>query len=650
VPPLVSIVIPSYNQGRYIRETIDSILGQDYRPLEVLVLDGASTDETLDVLRSYGDRPELRWWSERDAGVVDAVNKGLARASGDIVAIQSSDDFYLPGAVATVVSAFADDVVMVYGDVEYVDAASKVTGRTTLPPFDLVAYAGKRTFVPQASAFFTRAAMAAAGGWRADISYAADAELFLRIAARGRVVKLDAILARYRYHQEQRDAAGARVARDWEKAVTRWLDETHASRALRRSAKIGIQLTRAHYAGDAQWPARTRALYRAALMQPSLVLADDFPRRELIPGRTPIWRMLSRVKRAAGALLYDFPDYRRRMRRGEWIHLRNRRETTTTDGRGVRCEWEFTSELHIANVFPRLGARVMREAFAQWPIVLRDTPPSSALRALSPAHAGEGQPGPSPAGGRGWREAPGEGRAAPQVSFVIGHRGLGRLPHLLMTLHSIAGQEGAAVEAIVVEQSAAPEIASSLPDWVRYVHTPSTDDYNRAWTFNAGVAAARGEIIVLHDNDMLAPSRYAAECVARLAEGLDFFEPKRFTFYLDENETRRVFERGEVRTDVPTTIVQNPLGGSIVARREAYLAIGGFDQSFVGWGGEDNEFWERAEVGGKASRFGYLPFIHLFHAPQKGKLQGMGAPAVKRYYDLRSVPPRERIEQLLAKR
>jgi glycosyltransferase involved in cell wall biosynthesis len=622
--PLVSIVVPSYNQGRYIRETIDSILTQDYRPLEVLVIDGASTDETLDVLRSYADRPELRWWSESDAGVVDAVNKGLTRASGEIVAIQSSDDVYVPGAVAAAVEAFADGVVLVYGDCEYIDAASKVTGRTNLPPFDLAAYVGKRTFIPQASAFFTRASLAGTGGWRTDISYAADAEFFLRIAAQGPVVKLDAILARYRYHEEQRDRAGERIARDWEKAVTRWLVETGAPRALQRSAASGVHLTRAHYMTDALWPARTRELYRAALRRPSLVLDADFPRRELIPGRTPIWRALSRVKRAlrrskvrAGAAVYDLPRYWRHRGRGEWIHLRNRNETITTDGRGVRCDWEFSSDLHLANVFPRFGASVMRQAFNQWPIVLRDRP----------AEAGE-----------------------PRVTFIIGHRGVERLPHLLMTLRSIAGQTDAAVECIVVEQSAGPEIASSLPDWVRYLHTPSADDYNRAWTFNAGVDAARGEIVILHDNDTPAPAGYAAECLACAAEGWDFLELKRFLFYLGEDETRRVFETRDVRNAAPSSVVQNLLGGSIAARRNAYLAIGGFDQSFVGWGGEDNEFWERVEVGGKAYRFGYLPFLHLYHAPQKGKIEGIEAPGVKRYYELRSIPPRERIARLLGKR
>ena len=295
---LVSIIVPSFNQGRYIRETLDSILSQDHRPLEVLVLDGASTDETVDVLRSYGDVPELQWWSEPDKGVVDAVNKGLARAKGDIVAIQSSDDLYLPGALSAVVREFANDpeLALVYGDVEYIDAESRPGGRTTLPAFDLGHYIGKLTYIPQPAAFFRAEAMRTAGPWRQDISYAADAEFYLRIAMRSRVRKIDRLLARYRYHDAQRDKEGVRVPRDWANAIAPWTRD--ADRRIRRLARGGIWLVRHHYTPPRKWVKRTWYSYRMLLANPGLLPHMD--RRDLLPGREPLWRFLSRVKRALG--------------------------------------------------------------------------------------------------------------------------------------------------------------------------------------------------------------------------------------------------------------------------------------------------------------------------------------------------------------
>lgn len=301
---LVSIIIPSYNQGKFIRETIDSVLAQDYRPIEVLVLDGASKDETVDVLRSYGPPVgmTIQWWSEPDKGVCDAVNKGLARATGTIQAIQSSDDTFLPGAIRAAVNAFEADpsLGLVYGDVEYIDAASHYIGRTNLPPFTLGAYVAKQLFIPQPSAFFTKSAADRAGGWNENVSYAADADFYLRIATIAPAKKLDALLGQYRYHEEQRDRIGGRIARDWEKAVRAWIEREHPSRELRRQAELGIHLTHAHYLGDAQWAKRTLELYRALLASPSVIAHPDFMRRELLPGRTPIWKFLSRVKRAMG--------------------------------------------------------------------------------------------------------------------------------------------------------------------------------------------------------------------------------------------------------------------------------------------------------------------------------------------------------------
>jgi len=296
---LLSIVVPSYNQGAYIRETLDSILAQDYRPIEVLVLDGGSTDETVGVLKSYG-APELRWWSERDRGVVDAVNKGLALAQGEVVAIQSSDDVYVPGAFRAAMAAFEDgDVALVYGDVEYIDAESRVTGRSQLPPFDLYEYVGKLTFIPQPAAFFTAAAMHAAGPWREEISYAADAEFYLRIALRFPVRKIDRVLARYRYHDEQRDKARERVQRDWAGAVAPLF--ASPDRRLARYARASLDLVTLRYLPEERWLRRTRAAWHAAITNPAVLRNAEFrATRDLFPGHYPIWKMLSRIKRALG--------------------------------------------------------------------------------------------------------------------------------------------------------------------------------------------------------------------------------------------------------------------------------------------------------------------------------------------------------------
>ena len=324
------------------------------------------------------------------------------------------------------------------------------------------------------------------------------------------------------------------------------------------------------------------------------------------------------LRRIAGALVYDCPRFAWTMASGHWERMRNRNERITIRGRGVRCEWRFTSDLHIAKVFPSAGKWLMRSAFADRPVAMRDAPEDSS--------------------------------SSPVVSFVIGHRGMDRLPHLQSTLRSIAGQSGVAFECIVVEQAPQSELAPHLPPWVRYHFMESHDDYNRAAAFNTGVVLARGGLLVLHDNDMIVPTRYASALAKRWRDGCEFIDLKRFVFYAGEGETKRVFAGGNVESALPAIVVQNLVGGSIGADAQAYWAIGGFDEEFVGWGGEDNDFWDRAETTGKVDRFGELPLIHLFHAPQRGKLQGNEAPAVKRYRELESIPAAERIRRLRERR
>lgn len=304
-----------------------------------------------------------------------------------------------------------------------------------------------------------------------------------------------------------------------------------------------------------------------------------------------------------------------RLVRGQWQHIRNRREQVTIEGLGVRCEWLWGTSLDYCRLVSGASRRLLHAALREWPISLASAP---------------------------------ENRGTPEVTFIIGHRGRSRLPLLTLTLASIAAQLDVCVECVVVEQSPAPEIPSLLPPWVRYIHQPVLEGapYGRAAAFNFGARATRSPVLIFHDNDMLAPARYAAEVVGKIHAGMEAVDLKRFTFYLTRESTEDTLRGNTFSGDEAVTeVVQNVHGGSLAITRDAYLAIGGFDESFVGWGGEDVEFWERVETR-RSSRFGYLPFVHLWHEPQPEKTRPNAAPAVARYYELAGIPPRERIERL----
>jgi hypothetical protein len=314
------------------------------------------------------------------------------------------------------------------------------------------------------------------------------------------------------------------------------------------------------------------------------------------------------LRQKAGALLYDAPRFVSSIASPKrWVEFRNRDERLTIDPKtgGAHCEWMFTSDLHLCSVYPITGRWLLSRATAQWPIRFDEQ------RLLS---------GP------------------PRVSFIIGHRGASRVPLLLRTIASIGAQRGARIECIVVEQSAQPLIRAQLPEWVRYVHTPIASDdepYNRSHAFNAGAIEARAPLLVLHDNDFLVPAHYAAQLAQRHDEGHEFIDLKRFMFYVSREDI------GEVER-----VVQNsPGGGSVAVDRKAYDEIGRFDESFVGWGGEDNEFWERAMTR-RVYAFGYLPFIHLWHPSQMEKASAQAGGGAARFRELAAIPPEERIARL----
>lgn len=293
--PLVSILVPSYNQGRFIRDTIDSVLRQDYRPLKIHVVDGASTDETTDVLRSYGPIPELEWISEPDKGVVDAVNKGFHRVQGDIIGIQSSDDMYLPGAISTIVEQFRRSAAtgLVYGDTVKVDAMGHELLKYRIGPWSLENLFLLRTWIPQPSAFFRRELLDACGGWDDRIPYAPDTDLWIRMAYRTEVQKVDEYLSQRRMHDAQRDTQGGRIIRDYSRMIDQSPDIAGSSPEIRRAAQASKYLMKIRYnVGGSDWANAWNRL-QAGRLAPQLRNPSGILHDLLLPTR----RLLSQVKR-----------------------------------------------------------------------------------------------------------------------------------------------------------------------------------------------------------------------------------------------------------------------------------------------------------------------------------------------------------------
>ena len=207
--PLVSIVTPSLNQGRFIEATIRSVLDQDYPRIEYLVVDGGSTDGTLEVLARHDG--SLRWVSEPDRGQAAAVNKGLRMASGDILAWLNSDDVYEPGAVSSAVAYLREhpEVALVYGDATLIDASGRELGPCShVEPPDLRRLVHTADYIVQPAAFFRRAAFQAVGGLDESLHWALDYDLWLKIAQRFPFAYLPRKLARCRQTGENKTVRG----------------------------------------------------------------------------------------------------------------------------------------------------------------------------------------------------------------------------------------------------------------------------------------------------------------------------------------------------------------------------------------------------------------------------------------------------------
>jgi glycosyltransferase involved in cell wall biosynthesis len=218
--PKISVVTPTFNGIATLRETIESVLTQDYKNWEHIIIDGGSTDGTLDLVRTY---PHLRWISEKDQGHYHAMNKGIQRASGEIVAILNADDCYREGALRTVAGAFIRNPEWdaLFGDVVYVDGKSREIFRREEACYDYdVLRFSNICYVIHPTLFVKKDVYDRLGFYRdKEFLNAADGEFILRLGQAGcRVGHVKMLLANYRFH-ESGQSADSRVnrntAREW---------------------------------------------------------------------------------------------------------------------------------------------------------------------------------------------------------------------------------------------------------------------------------------------------------------------------------------------------------------------------------------------------------------------------------------------------
>jgi glycosyltransferase involved in cell wall biosynthesis len=201
--PKVSIVTPSFNQGRFIEATINSVLAQDYPNLEYIIVDGGSKDESVEIIKRYQDK--LAWWvSEKDKGHADGLNKGFAHASGEILAWINSDDTYFPGAVSEAMNFLVEypETGMVYGDARLIDDHGKAIGQFASKQTDYRKMLNGSVHIPQATTFFRASLWRKVGPLDLSLFYAFDYDLWVKIARISEVRYIPRLWASFRIHSQ----------------------------------------------------------------------------------------------------------------------------------------------------------------------------------------------------------------------------------------------------------------------------------------------------------------------------------------------------------------------------------------------------------------------------------------------------------------
>jgi glycosyltransferase involved in cell wall biosynthesis len=201
--PLVSIVTPSFNQAHYLESTIRSVLDQDYPNIEYIIVDGGSTDDSVEIIRHYSDR--LAWWvSEKDLGQTDAINKGFARTKGEILAWLNSDDTYENNAVGEVVAFLRNrpEIGLAYGDANFINETGRIIGHFPAAQTNYKHLRQGYVHIPQQSAFWRANMWRKVGPLDPSFYFAMDYDLWVRLAALAPVQYTPRLWASFRLHTQ----------------------------------------------------------------------------------------------------------------------------------------------------------------------------------------------------------------------------------------------------------------------------------------------------------------------------------------------------------------------------------------------------------------------------------------------------------------
>ncbi|MEN6434778.1 MAG: glycosyltransferase family 2 protein [Anaerolineaceae bacterium] len=206
--PKVSIITPSYNQAPFLEDTIRSILDQDYPNLEYIIIDGGSTDGSIEIIKKYADRLAF-WISEPDQGQTDAINKGFSHATGEIFAWLNSDDTYEPGAVRKALEALQKhpEVSMVYGEANFINNTGKVIGKFPAAQTDYQKLRNGFVHIPQQASFFRAKYYQKVAPLDTSFYFAMDYDLWVRLAELAPFVFVKDTWANFRLHDDAKSIA-----------------------------------------------------------------------------------------------------------------------------------------------------------------------------------------------------------------------------------------------------------------------------------------------------------------------------------------------------------------------------------------------------------------------------------------------------------